>query len=868
MSEPKQHSHRPTQKQVNKRFKSKHSTKSALRDQAKGRTHKPTATIKQHTQSSNNKMQAAFTKHNRKNHRKQLMLAKNSHLDDLQQLFATKKQGYRVQRVVAVVPLTSDVDAAALADDIVAAVGAQATCQQPGTRSAEIAKFHNQSLRFLLLPNATDPAAVFSILDGCAAADFVVFGVSSSVEVDYQAETVVRALTGFGVGSTGGVFGVVNNLPSNMQLASSTRASLQSYLNHFFPAVDKITCVASPSETSNLVRTICEKVPKGIKWREARPRVLAERVSWTSSGGDDDKGTLVVEGTVRGARLSANRLVHLAKYGDFKIDKIFEAPSFAARKIATPSSGTMDTASDESAQLSAPDDDADSLASTNVPDLEDFGLNEQTWPTEEEMASAPAAVAGSSRIGRGSDAGEMLPPARPGTTPRLKKVPKGTSAYQAAWIIDESDGEYDHDEDDDDEDERMDDAAGADDGSDVGNASGGEEIDDEHEFVDPSQPDESDVASTRPYDELSPEQEEAQLQQYLADRARERSNQDREDMDFPDEIDTPMDIPARERFARFRGLKSFRTSSWDPYEELPVEYSRCFMFEDFKIMGKKMERKAQVDGVEAGTRVIIHIKDVPKQAADERDPSLPFVVFGLLKHEHKYSVMHFTITRNTEYSDTVRSKDPLVAQIGFRRFVVNPIFSQHTMRNNGRGANNVHKFERFLRHSGVTAHVATAYMPITFGNVPAVLLRLPSSGANSADAPQVNLVGSGALLSSDPTRITAKRYILTGHPFKVHKKTATIRYMFFNRDDIEYFKPIQLRTKLGRTGYIREPLGTHGYYKAAFDGPVSQMDTVCLNLYKRCYPKWSQVWDGSGVAQVARLGHEDEGDKLGDVDMA
>lgn len=38
----------------------------------------------------------------------------------------------------------------------------------------------------------------------------------------------------------------------------------------------------------------------------------------------------------------------------------------------------------------------------------------------------------------------------------------------------------------------------------------------------------------------------------------------------------------------------------------------------------------------------------------------------------------------------------------------------------------------------------------------------------------------GTFMNPDTTRIIAKRVILTGHPFKVHKKTATIRYMFFN----------------------------------------------------------------------------------------
>lgn len=205
---------------------------------------------------------------------------------------------------------------------------------------------------------------------------------------------------------------------------------------------------------------------------------------------------------------------------------------------------------------------------------------------------------------------------------------------------------------------------------------------------------------------------------------------------------------------------------------------------------------------------------------DERNPLFALTLFGLFKHEHKYSIMHFTVQRNTENSDAVRSKDPLVLQQGFRRFAINPIFSQHTMRNGGKGANNVHKFERYLRH-GINASVATAYLPITFGNSPSLLLRVPTTSADAEHASPdqgIHLIGTGALLSSDPTRITAKRIILTGHPFKVHKKTATIRYMFFNRPDVEYFKPVQLRTKGGRVGHIREALGTHGYFKVGPDG--------------------------------------------------
>lgn len=63
--------------------------------------------------------------------------------------------------------------------------------------------------------------------------------------------------------------------------------------------------------------------------------------------------------------------------------------------------------------------------------------------------------------------------------------------------------------------------------------------------------------------------------------------------------------------------------------------------------------------------------------------------------------------------------------------------------------------------------------------------------------------------------------------------------MFFNREDIDYYKSVELHTKFGRVGHITEALGTKGYFKAHFDGPFQQVDTVCMNLYKRQYPKVS-----------------------------
>ena len=58
---------------------------------------------------------------------------------------------------------------------------------------------------------------------------------------------------------------------------------------------------------------------------------------------------------------------------------------------------------------------------------------------------------------------------------------------------------------------------------------------------------------------------------------------------------------------------------------------------------------------QVGTRVTVYLKDVPREVS-EWSAGRPFVVFSLLQHEHKKSVVHFSIQRNTEYEDSVRSK--------------------------------------------------------------------------------------------------------------------------------------------------------------------------------------------------------------------
>jgi pre-rRNA-processing protein TSR1 len=110
-------------------------------------------------------------------------------------------------------------------------------------------------------------------------------------------------------------------------------------------------------------------------------------------------------------------------------------------------------------------------------------------------------------------------------------------------------------------------------------------------------------------------------------------------------------------------------------------------------------------------------------------------------------------------------------------------------------------------------------------------------------------IGTGTSLPPSHTRVIAKRIILTGHPYKIHRRVVTVRYMFFNASDVAWFKALRLWTRRGRSGFIKESLGTHGYFKATFDGKVSPMDAVAVSLYKRVWPKPARRWLGQSETQ-------------------
>lgn len=735
----------------------------------------------------------------RKNQAKQLQAKKHQAHQKENHVFAGRDGA---PRNVAVIPLCADGDATAAVRYLNQSLDLEQEVAL-GTTRVSVDRF-KQKIQYVALPRD-----LTACLDAARVADFVVLILSADVEVDDLGELILRSVESQGLST---LFTAVQGLSKidSAKQKNSVLDSLRSYITHFHPDQHKIYSLENRQECSNLMRSLCSTTPKGIKWRDDRSWMLVEDVTF----GDSEEASTVLTGVVRGKGLKADRLVQVGDWGTFKVEKITAAPLSKRGKKSDEGMNVDDVAEEA---LDAPTEDQDDLAELAP---EEAVMDDADGDIDLDDATS---VAPSVKKGVLLDEHHYFSEDEEDRAYEKKRVPKGTSKYQAAWYLDDdvSDSGSDMTDIEMQEEEEAEDDAAPEDGME-GIAEDGQTEAGPSEYP----------RSEAPFMELDEDEDAAQLAKYRTNKRDEAE----EDMEFPDEIELHPHVLARERLARYRGLKSLRTSPWEQDEDRahePEEWQRLLQVQDYQASRVRSIREALVGGVQPGTRVHVHVKRVPSDVKAAFDPARPVTLFSLLRHENKRAAVNFLINLSSDHAKSIKSKEELIIQYGPRRFVINPQFSQ-----GGSTPNDVHKYCRFL-HPGQSA-VATFMGPVIWGAVPALFFKRSApdeeKGEDEPDLP-LTLVATGTALPPSSSRVTAKRIVLTGHPYHINKKIVTIRYMFFNREDVEWFKALPLWTRRGRSGYVKEPLGTHGYFKATFDARINPQDSIGVSLYKRVFPR-------------------------------
>ena len=809
--------HRSTTKNEHKPFKSRFTSKGALKDKAKGsvcphvRCSLLTATlgkIEDHREERGKRRttyQQAMSKLARRNQAKQI---RSNHTEKRTAESSIFQGLHGVPKHIAVVPLSSSAKPEAVVKVLNDSVGESEDAD--GTRlRVQVTRFR-RNLQYM--PTSRD---LLDVLDTCQLADWVILVLTTDQDFGDYEDQLLRSLEGQGVTN---IVAVVQDSGQIPVAAKRVKVVFQQKLAlcRYFASLDKIHILDSKSDCSNLVRSFCTASTRGIRWRDARSWLRVDEHRWHDA--DEATGTadVTISGVVRGQNLNIDRVVHVPRWGDFQIRKAFEIPDHNKQHR------NGDTLTDVNPREWLPSGDRDDL---------------HELAPEDGMEDAPSTVsAGHERKGVLLDDDRYFEDGNEDEEDTPVRLPKGTSSYQAAWYLDDmSDSESDiAGEDEEDLGGRMEDltVAGPEDGAVMANGDAMTEA--------PA----SEAADTEMHIEVGKEEEAKQL----ADYRQQRKKLALEDLEFPDEIELHPNVLARDRLAKYRGLRNLRTSPWNANEDAPYEpeeHKRVLQVADYKSSRSAAMKEVLAGGIVAGTHVEVRLRDVPVAL---KAIATPTALFSLLRHERKHAVINLNMTLASDVVDPVKSKEELIVQIGLRRLVVNPVFSA-----SGTTPNDLHKFDRYL-HPGRTV-TATFIGPLTWGTVPVLVFRRGSAsqngpmsvdedmtGRNPSSTTDLRLIGTATTTPQTNSRTVVKRVILTGHALKINKKLVTIRYMFFNREDVVWFAALPLWTKRGRQGFMKEPLGTHGYFKATFDGKINPMDAVGISLYKRVWPRTSRLW--------------------------
>ncbi len=593
---------------------------------------------------------------------------------------------------------------------------------------------------------------------------------------------------------------------------------------------------------ANFIRNICSMRATPPKWVYNMPRAYVLSENNFENGGhtyNSEKKELQLTGFIRGkAPWNINNLVHIPNVGTFAVKEILQSsPPLSVHKKRK---GFASEAAMENDAMSH------SLAKGDAEKRESL-----------EMFANPDALDGEQNLigfdddGNNFDADDDMGTKNSESFKEGFARPSGWNDYQSAWLDALKD-----------EDDNLDD----DDGIDHG----------ELAFELNKKGDNATISG------MDLDAEDAN---YVSEQERralidQRRKDQEEDTEFPDEVQVDENINARDRFARYRNLKSFRKSYWDPKENLPESYGSIYHFGSFKatqgdvmadmrdileaseskFFGNGKEEESDKDMMDSstdsdeedilqgcvasGTYVTLVIENVSPSAFSKISSTALIAAVCLLPHENKMSVLHMGLSENTQCDESssvdapVKSKDVLTFRCGWRTWQSRPIFSQNNLNSDK------HKFERFMP-SGGAFFAASVLGPVTYTPCPVLTFRKSNAG-------NTQFLAFGSMIGADADRIIVKRIVLTGYPTRVHKRNATVKYMFYNPDDVKWFKPAELVTKHGLQGNIIDSVGEHGTMKCLFNAPIKQHDTVCINLYKRIYPKYATTdttLENGGVAK-------------------
>lgn len=223
-------------------------------------------------------------------------------------------------------------------------------------------------------------------------------------------------------------------------------------------------------------------------------------------------------------------------------------------------------------------------------------------------------------------------------------------------------------------------------------------------------------------------------------------------------------------------------------------------------------------GVPTGRYARIRIRAMPPELVAYFRPDRPLIVGGLLASEESVGFVQARVIRHRWYNRILKSTDPLIVSIGWRRFQTLPIYAIEDM--NGR--------HRMLKYTPEHMHCLAAF----FGPLAPPGTGVVAFQSLGGDQRRFRVAATGVLLDVDKSVDVVKKLKLTGVPHKIMRNTAFVRDMFSSELEVARFIGAAIRTVSGIRGQIkkaeRDPPGA---FRATFEDRIVPSDIVFMRTW-------------------------------------
>ncbi|KAL1707544.1 hypothetical protein EV121DRAFT_288419 [Schizophyllum commune] len=266
-------------------------------------------------------------------------------------------------------------------------------------------------------------------------------------------------------------------------------------------------------------------------------------------------------------------------------------------------------------------------------------------------------------------------------------------------------------------------------------------------------------------------------------------------------------------------------SKLDFYDEKKEEMAQQLALNRAEFAGVDAESRALIEGFLPGAYVRIVLRGVPAEFVEHFDPTYPLIAGGLVTAETQMGFVQVRIKRHRWFTKTLKTNDPLIFSLGWRRFQSIPIYSldDHSIR------------MRMLKYTPEHMHCyATFYAPAAVPNTGFCAFNCVESDGRAG----FRVAATGVVLDIDRSVKIVKKLKLTGVPYKIYKNTAFVKDMFSSALEVAKFEGANVRTVSGIRGQIKKALSKpDGAFRATFEDKVLKSDLIFLRAWYTIQPR-------------------------------